>query len=118
MIFLIIKTMSYFRIALVCSEETEQIWNKEVYVSWRWHFSPKKDPEPRCTASEQEWAQQTAERYWLPEEQKEEKYYPLRSQLCDLFFFLKKGELDGKDSFFKEECGISEGISQEKVFRE
>ena len=30
------------------------------------------------------------EKFWLQEEQKEEKFYLLRSQICDLFFYLVK----------------------------
>ncbi len=38
--------------------------------------------------SEQEWLQQEAGKFYLPEEQKEEKDYLHRSQLCDLFFYV------------------------------
>lgn len=31
------------------------------------------------------------EKYYQPEEQKEEKYYQLRPQICGLFFYIESG---------------------------
>lgn len=46
-----------------------------------------------CMVLEQEWQQQMAEKYYLLEEQKEERSYPHRSQLCDLFFYFLTNQI-------------------------
>ena len=40
---------------------------------WKWHYSRRRDRERKFTASEQEWLLQAEERFWLPEEQREEQ---------------------------------------------
>ena len=44
------------------------IINKGGVSTWRWHFSRRRDPDPKFTDSEQEWAQKAAEKYLQPED--------------------------------------------------
>ena len=49
---------------------------KEVFWIWKWHFSRRKDRDPKFMASEAEWVLPAEERSYAAEEQREEKYYP------------------------------------------
>ena len=62
------------------------VFIREVYRLWRWHFSRRRNPEQEFMDSGQEWEQQAEEKYWLPEEQKEESNYQLRPHLMWPFY--------------------------------
>ena len=41
---------------------------EEVAKVWRWHSNQKKDRDLKFMVSDQEWAQQAEEKYWLQED--------------------------------------------------
>ena len=92
-----------------CNENI--IIESEVFLIWRWHSSLRRDQDLRFMASVQEWVLPEEGKYFLQEEEKEEKFY------------LHKGRLNGllviRDEIFriiKKEWGFPEGIWQKKIF--
>ena len=77
---------------------------------WKWHFSPRPDREQRFMVSEREWALPTAEKFWLPEEQREESSYPPKAAANVAFCLLHRSLAAGRALCFYAylECGKTE----------
>ena len=82
LLYLVLDEGLFFRYNCIwCFSDTGKNGNygieSEVCQPWRWRFSRRSGPDPKCTAFVQEWAQPVAKRCLQQEEEKEERFFPL-----------------------------------------
>ena len=80
--------------------------------SWRWHFSPRTDRDPKFMVFVQEWVLPVEERYLQPEEEKAEKYYQLKGHYWVTPFLRFRYGIFG---WFEKERRFQECISPWKI---
>ena len=64
-----------FKSRVKLSSYKSPYWRKGKLLWAKWHFSPRRSQGQEFMASDPEWAQRAEERFWLPEEQKAEKFF-------------------------------------------
>ena len=88
--FFLTMTRPFNRIWIdVFQRHTFILYEKEVFLLWKWHFSLKRDKEQKFMASEAEWVLPADARFLETDVQRAEKFYQHNNKghkKCGLFF--------------------------------